>query len=156
MTDDLPDLALLLAGTSRPLADRMVAGHAAAGFHEVRPPHGFVLRALAGGGLTLTALAERLGVTKQAALKVVDDMEARGLVARVPSPEDRRAKLLTLTPRGEAARAAALQTSAAIERELREDLGDDAVDAARAVLMRFVERHGGLEDALVRRARPVW
>ena len=156
MTDDLPDLALLLAGTSRPLADRMLAGHAAAGFHEARPPHGFVLRALAGGGLTLTALAERLGVTKQAALKVVDDMEARGLVARVPSPADRRAKLLTLTPRGEAARAAALQTSAAIERELREDLGDDAVDAARAVLMRFVERHGGLEDALARRARPVW
>jgi hypothetical protein len=43
-----------------------------------------------------------------------------------------------------------------MEAELRADLGDADVDAARRVLLRFIERHGRLEDAPARRARPVW
>src|SRR5262249_20932670 len=128
----------------------------AAGHDEMRPPYGFVVRALAAGGLRLTELAERLGVTKQAALKVVDEMEADGLVTRTPAPGDRRAKIIRLTPRAEQIRAHALAASERMEAELRADLGDADVDAARRVLLRFVERHGRLEDALARRARPVW
>src|SRR4249919_3565180 len=83
-----PDWAILVVGADRCLVDRLEATMRAAGHDEMRPPYGFVIRALAGGGLRLTELAERLGVTKQAALKVVDEMEARGLVQRVPAPGD--------------------------------------------------------------------
>jgi DNA-binding MarR family transcriptional regulator len=151
-----PDFAILIVGADRCLVDRLQTTLHAAGHEEMRAPYGFVIRALAAGGLRLTELAERLGVTKQAALKVVDEMEARGLVERTPAPGDRRAKVLRLTPRGEAVRRRALATSEQIEAELRADLGDADVDAARRVLLRFIERHGRLEDALARRARPVW
>jgi DNA-binding MarR family transcriptional regulator len=150
------DWAILVVGADRCVVDRLQATMLAAGHDEMRAPYGFVIRALAAGGLRLTELAERLGVTKQAALKVVDEMEAHGLVERTPAPGDRRAKLLRLTARGEAVRRRALEASERMEAELREDLGDADVDAARRVLLRFVERHGRLEDALDRRARPVW
>jgi DNA-binding MarR family transcriptional regulator len=150
------DWAILVVGADRCVVDRLQQTMRAAGHDEMRPPYGFVIRALAAGGLRLTELAERLGVTKQAALKVVDEMEAHGLVERTPAPGDRRAKVLRLTARGEAVRRRALEASERMEAELREDLGDADVDAARRVLLRFVERHGRLEDALDRRARPVW
>lgn len=153
---DEPDWAILVVGAHWAVVDRLQQTMRAAGHDEMRPSYGFVIRALAAGGLRLTELAERLGVTKQAALKVVDEMEGHGLVERTPAPGDRRAKLLRLTERGEAVRRRAFAASERMEAELRDDLGDEAVDAARAVLLRFIERHGGLEDALDRRARPVW
>jgi DNA-binding MarR family transcriptional regulator len=55
---------------------------AQAGYADVRPSFGFVIRALGAASLTLTQLAERLGGTTQAAIKVVDEMEARGFVER--------------------------------------------------------------------------
>ena len=154
--EEAPDFAILIVGADRCVVDRLQTTMQAAGHAEMRPPYGFVIRALAGGGLRLTELAERLGVTKQAALKVVDEMEGHGLVERTPAAGDRRAKVLRLTARGESVRRRALEASQRMEADLREDLGDEAVDAARRVLLRFIERHGGLEDALARRARPVW
>jgi DNA-binding MarR family transcriptional regulator len=151
-----PDFAILVVGANRFVADRLGAAVAAAGVPDMRAPYGYVLRAVADGGLTLTELAERLAVTKQAAIKVVDEMEARGFVAREPAPDDRRAKLLRLTERGRRVRTAALAASEEMERELRADLGDADVEAMRRVLLRFAERHGGLEDARAARARPVW
>ncbi|UUY52069.1 MarR family transcriptional regulator [Streptomyces yangpuensis] len=54
-------------------------------------------QALKGGGATATELAERLGVTKQAAGQLVDDLERRGYVRREPHPEGGRRKLVVLT-----------------------------------------------------------
>jgi DNA-binding MarR family transcriptional regulator len=151
-----PDLAILLTAASRCVADRLLDAMAAAGLHEVRSNHGFVIRALADAGLTLTELATRLGVSKQAALKVVDDMEERGLVVRAPSTTDRRAKTIRLTKRGRTVRKRALATSKRMEAELRDDLGNATVDAAREALEHFVERNGGLDDVRAGRARPIW
>jgi DNA-binding MarR family transcriptional regulator len=145
------DFAVLVVGASRPVADRLNAAVAAAGIEGMRTPYGFVIRALYESPLTLTALADRLGVTKQAAIKVVDEMEARGFVERRPVAGDRRAKALALTSRGAAVRRAALAESERMEAELRGELGDGDVDAFRRVVVRFLERHAG--DA---RARPVW
>ena len=136
-----------MVGATREVTDRLNAAVRAAGIDDMRAPFGFVIRALAEAPLELTALAERLGVTKQAAIKVVDEMEARGFLTREPHPTDRRAKRLTLTARGEAVRAAALAESHRMERELRAALGDADVDAFRRVLATF---------GVGPRARPVW
>lgn len=140
----------------RHVAERLDAAVERAGIEDMRSPYGYVIRALAGEPLGLTELAERLGVTKQAAIKVVDEMQQRGFLVREPHPADRRAKVLALTAKGEAVRAAALAESRGMERELRGDLGDADVDALRRALVRFAERHGGGEDAAGARARPVW
>jgi DNA-binding MarR family transcriptional regulator len=146
-----PDLAILVVGAGRPIAERLNAAVERAGIEDMRSPYGYVIRALAGEPVGLTVLAERLGVTKQAAIKVVDEMQARGFLVREPHPADRRAKVLALTEKGEAVRAAALAESRRMERELRRDLGDADVDALRRVLTRFGELNG--EGP---RARPVW
>jgi DNA-binding MarR family transcriptional regulator len=109
-----------------------------------------VLRALHERPLTLTALADLLGVTKQAAAPVVDEMAGLGLVERRPDPADRRAKLLALTAAGRGARERALAVSAALEREIPD------ADALRAGLLALIEAEGRGEDVARRRARPVW
>lgn len=150
------DLAIIIAGANRALAERLRDDLAEAGFSGMRPGFGYVMRAVGEGAATLTDLAGRLDVSKQALKKVIDEMGAVGLVERRPHEADRRAKLIALSEDGLRARAAALATSAAIERELRERIGDDAVDAAREVLLDFVERQGGIEDMRAMRARPMF
>ncbi|MGH8462445.1 MAG: MarR family winged helix-turn-helix transcriptional regulator [Stenotrophobium sp.] len=49
---------------------------------------------------TLRDLAEEMGADAPATTVLVDDLEARGLVERRPHPEDRRAKLVSLTTAG--------------------------------------------------------
>jgi DNA-binding MarR family transcriptional regulator len=159
MPDSQPeriDFAVLVVAATHYVARRLDAAVAAAGIDGMRTPYGFVIRALHDSPLTLTALAERLGVTKQAAIKVVDEMEARGFVERRPQPGDRRSKAIALTERGAAVRRAARAESDSMEAELRADLGVADVEALRRVLLRFLELHGGAEDAAGARARPVW
>ncbi|MBJ7354733.1 MAG: MarR family transcriptional regulator [Thermoleophilaceae bacterium] len=150
------DLAIIIAGANRALAERLSADLATAGFDFMRPGFGYVMRSLGDDSATLTELAERLDVSKQALKKVVDEMESIGLIERHPHAVDKRAKLLMLSAAGLRARAAALATSAQIEAELRERIGEDAVDATRAVLLDFIERQGGMDDMRAMRARPMF
>jgi DNA-binding MarR family transcriptional regulator len=151
-----PDLAVLLVGANRFVTERLAAAVVGAGIDGMRTPYGFVIRALDAEPLTLTGLADRLAVTKQAAIKVVDEMERAGFLRRAAHPHDRRAKVLVLTDRGREVRRAARAESERMEAELREDVGDADVDALRRALLAFAQRHGGLDDALAARARPVW
>jgi DNA-binding MarR family transcriptional regulator len=93
------------------------------------------LRRLAAQPLTLRALAEGLAADPPYATLIVDDLEERGLVQRMPHPEDRRAKLVQLTASG---RAAAARADAILDEpppELR-----DVPAADLAALLRVLER----------------
>jgi DNA-binding MarR family transcriptional regulator len=151
-----PDLAILIVGAARVIADRLGEAVERAGVEDMRSPFGYVIRVLVDRDRTLTELADLLGVSKQAAIKVVDEMEARGFLARHSDPDDRRVKLLRLTDKGRTVRRAALAASHAIERELRRELGDPDVDALRTALESLLERHAALEDARAGRARAPW
>ena len=61
-------------------------------------------------GANLTALAEALEVQPMSVLRVVDDLEAQGMLRREPDPRDRRATRLSLTAAGEGAERLAWQT----------------------------------------------
>lgn len=54
-------------------------------------------------GLGQSRLAEAMGVDRSTIVKVVDQLEARGLIVREPSPVDKRSYCLGLTGRGRAA-----------------------------------------------------
>lgn len=58
---------------------------------------------LAEGPLSLSGLAEAVGVDAPYATLIVDSLEQRGLVERQADPEDRRRKLVSLTPLGKEA-----------------------------------------------------
>ena len=151
-----PDLAILVTAAGRIVADRLGAAVEQAGVDDMRSSFGFVIRALADGERTLTDLAEVLDVTKQSAIKVVDQMEELGYVERRADPADRRVKRLRLTAKAEKVRRTALAASRRMERELRHDLGDDGVEAMREGLLRLLERHGALADAAAGRSRAFW
>ena len=52
------------------------------------------------GPIIMSDLGEELGVTPRNVTKLVDELEAEGLVRRLPHPSDRRATLIELTARG--------------------------------------------------------
>jgi DNA-binding MarR family transcriptional regulator len=84
--------------------DRKVAVSEALGLSWARV---LALRRLATQPHTMRALAARLAADPPYVTLIVDDLEARGLVQRMPHPEDRRAKLVELTAAGRAAAARA-------------------------------------------------
>ena len=51
-------------------------------------------------GLKLREIAERLRIAPRSATEVIDGLEERGLVQRVPHPKDRRATLVVITETG--------------------------------------------------------
>jgi DNA-binding MarR family transcriptional regulator len=103
-------------------------------FSDIRPTHGCVFRHMGPAGLRLTEIAERGNMTKQSAGEVVDYLVARGYVERVPDPDDRRAKLIRLTERGEAAQSFGFRLLAEIEKRWGERYGAERIAGLRAVL----------------------
>jgi DNA-binding MarR family transcriptional regulator len=96
------DLALLLLGGFRALAEAGSVELAAHGYERIRPIHDFALHSVLGGADTTSALARELGVTKQAAAKTVAFLEAEGYLAGETDVRDTRRRVLTVTERGHA------------------------------------------------------
>ena len=137
--------AILRAG--RAAIDELHRRLAQRGHPDVRPAHGYAFQAIGAEGTTAGELGQRLGVTKQAAGQMVDELIRLGYVERGPDPSDGRRRLVTLTPRG----VDCLRASAEIFDELLTEWraqGDD-VDAAITALDGLAELYGG-------RLRPIW
>jgi DNA-binding MarR family transcriptional regulator len=110
--------------------DRKIAVSEALGLSWTRV---LALRQLASQSHTLRALAKRLSADPPYVTLMVDDLEERGLVQRIPHPEDRRAKLVELTAAG---RAAAARADAILDEppaELREVPSEDLVAVLRVL-----------------------
>lgn len=144
------ELAVGLLAASRALLDELHRRLAAAGHPGLRPAHGFIFQSIGSDGATASEIAGRLGVTKQAARLILDELVGLGYVARGVDPVDGRRRPVYLTGRG----ARALTLSAAIFDELRDalvgDLGQPALSAGIRLLGAIDDRYGpaGL--------RPVW
>ncbi len=109
------ELPFLLFAGFRTLIDETHRRLAEQGHPDLRPAHGFAMQAVGVDGVSASELGRRLGVSKQAAGKTVDRLEALGYVARQPDPSDARAKTVVLTARG----VDSLRRSAEIFDELR-------------------------------------
>jgi DNA-binding MarR family transcriptional regulator len=96
-----PDnVAVLLREVFVALNDRVLHRLAERGHGAVRPVHSAVFQYLDDTGTTVSVLAERAQMTKQAMAELVAHLEAHGYVVREPDPADRRAKLVRPTARG--------------------------------------------------------
>jgi len=95
-------------------------------------------------------LARLMGTTKQAASKLIESMEAAGLVDRAPHPSDGRAHCLTLSRRG----ARVLATVETIYRELEDEwsevIGAHAVARMRTDLLAVLRAQNDGELPAVR------
>ncbi|QUW90437.1 hypothetical protein KE639_01625 [Streptomyces sp. V17-9] len=134
-SDAMALTAALLAAAGE-LTQRIHEGVVARGFEGVRPAHGFAFTRLAPDGATVTDLAVHLGMTKQAASQLVEDLVRRGYVERRPHPDDARARLVVLTESGWACTRAAEEAAAEVVGAWADVLGEDGVRALRDGLLR--------------------
>ncbi|MET9496818.1 MarR family transcriptional regulator [Streptomyces sp. NPDC006552] len=123
MDDALVFSALVLA-LSGQLVQEIHTAVAQQGYEELRPAHGFAFARISAGGATTADLAAHLGVTKQAAAQLVEELVRKGYVERQPHPHDARARLLALTETGRAATRAADRAARAAVAPWREALGE--------------------------------
>lgn len=129
-------LTAALLAAAGDLTRRINDGVEARGF-EVRPAYGFAFTRLAPDGATVTDLATHLGVTKQAASQLVDELVRKGYAERRPYPGDARARLVVLTERGWACTRAAEEVAADAVRAWVEVLGEGEVGVLRDRLARI-------------------
>jgi len=130
-----PDLARLLLEAHRALSAELAGTLAERGYPDVRPGYAAVfLHIDRRSGTRLTELARRARMTKQGMMLVVDELEERGYVRRVPDPEDARAKIVRLTARGRRCAAETRRVVVAIWARTRRELGDRRFEALREAL----------------------
>src|SRR6516162_11092423 len=132
------ELPLLLFGGFRSIIDELHAELARRGHPDVRPAYGFAMQAIGRQGATASEVGRRLGISKQAAGKTIERLEALGYAQRAGDTADRRRKLVRLTPRG----IGALTQSAMIFGDIRDRwaqaLGPARLDDVEASLRTMV------------------
>lgn len=137
-------LSATLLAVAGELTQRIHDGVVARGFEGLRPAHGFAFARLAPDGATATDLAAHLGVTKQAASQLVDEIVRKGYAERRTHPDDARARLVVLTERGWACTRAAEEAAADAVRAWAGVLGEGEVQALLRQLARIAP-HGPIK-----------
>ena len=148
-----PPLARLFAIAYRQLIDSLHDRLQARGWADVRPAFGFVLLAARDQPTSVTELAELMGITKQAASKLVNAMISGGYIQRGTDPQDRRQRPVSLTGRGEELLSAVEQVYAELEDRWARLIGTSHVDRMRRDLMHVLSGPGNSQLPPV---RPPW
>ena len=85
-------------------------------------------------GTRSAELARRIGISRQAIHQTIRELEALGFVEFADDPDNRSAKLVTLTPKGQHIVADALEVFEDIELQLTERIGVSTAKQLRAAL----------------------
>jgi DNA-binding MarR family transcriptional regulator len=125
------NVGVLLREALAAVNDTVIVRLAEQGHGVVRPAHGAVFQYLDDTGTTVSLLAERAQMTKQAMAELVRHLERYGYVERVPHHTDRRAKLVLPTERGREVMAIAQRLAPELEDRLRRLLGPDRFASLR-------------------------
>lgn len=144
MANDHPELPLgaLLRDAYEAVMDFVLARLAEDGFADVRPAHLAIFQHLSPAGSRIGELATRARLTNQSVGYLVDALEALGYVQRVDDPEDRRGRLVRLTPHGEDEMAACGRALADLEQSWSDQLGADRFVELRRMLVEL-RQHAG-------------
>ncbi len=125
------NIGVLLREAFVAVNDLVIARLAETGHGVVRPAHAAVFQYLDDTGTTVSLLAERAQMTKQAMAELVRHLESHGYVVRVPDPNDGRAKLVLPTDRGRDVIAVAQELAPQVEGRITALLGADRMRALR-------------------------
>jgi MarR family transcriptional regulator for hemolysin len=125
------DLSYLLTHTSHVLATRMTAAFAELG---ITPREYCVLAHAKDGQYTQIELAKLADLDKTTMLNTMDYLEGAGYAERMPSPADRRARVITVTAAGAELVAAGHEIADQVHREVLEALPGNQRDALTGAL----------------------
>jgi DNA-binding MarR family transcriptional regulator len=91
---------------------------------------------------TQIALAEQMGYDKTRLIAILDQLADEGLIERTPDPEDRRARIVRLTPAGRARHRRARSDIRAMESEMLDGLRNSEQAILREMLGRLAGAGG--------------
>lgn len=151
-SDAGPPLARLFAIGYRQLVDGLHDRLRERGWEDVRPAYGFVLLAARERPLTVSTLAQDLGMTKQAASKLAESMLAAGYLRPAAAVGDARVRPLRLSSRGKRLLGVVEQIYVELEGEWADRIGRPAVERLKADLTEAVSSADGSLPAV----RPLW
>jgi DNA-binding MarR family transcriptional regulator len=97
-----------------------------------------VLSAAIDAELTQTELAGMIGLDKTTMVVTVDELERKGLAERIPSPTDRRARVIKVTDEGRAKVAEGQEIVLGVQNEVLDSLPLSERAAFVAALMKLV------------------
>jgi DNA-binding MarR family transcriptional regulator len=142
----LPPVGALLRRPAVLVRHEVMAGLRAAGFHDVLPAHLGVFQHPGPDGQRPGMLAVRTQASKQAMNHLLHQLESGGYIVREAHPDDRRTRVVRLTQRGWDAAEVIGRTTARVEAEWWEALGEEVYADLSHALAR-------LEDVLDKRLR---
>ncbi|MGV6876332.1 MarR family winged helix-turn-helix transcriptional regulator [Pseudochelatococcus sp. B33] len=105
-----------------------------------------LLRLIRKQNMTQSELACELELEQATLVRLLDRMEEHGLVERRPGPNDRRVKLVVLTPHGEEQAALVRSIGEEMRKRIFEDIDPDDLAAAMTLLGRMSANVAKLED----------
>lgn len=121
---------------------RFAAAYDAAGFGDVRRPHGYVLRYLEKDGSCITDIAQRAGITKQTVGKIVQELTRLRYVEVVGVPGDGRVRLVRFSKRGRLLVEVSQQLVQRLHDEYAEQVGRATFERFAETLQLFVAKLG--------------
>jgi DNA-binding MarR family transcriptional regulator len=107
------------------------------GITDIRAAHITVFRELEQAGSRITDMAARAGITKQSMSALVEHLEGRGYIMRVPDPKDGRARLVRLTRKGERIYRFGMRVGREVEARWQSELGSKEFRQLRSLLTKL-------------------
>ena len=146
--DDGPLIGALLRICWQAVRAQIQRDLIAGGFDDIGAAHLAVFQYPSPRGERVTALADRAGMSRQAITYVIRELEGKGYLELRRDPTDRRASLVHLTKRGEAAIRAIRASVGRVERRWEGELGRSRFAQLRGALLTIVasQGHSGESD----------
>jgi len=133
-----PWIGSLLRHAWQRVRDRIYSGVVSAGYDDLTRAHVGLFRFESVEGRRPSQLADQMSITKQSVNDVLRDLERFGYLTLRPDPEDRRARLVALTPRGRRLDAVVRREARVAEHELADALGASRFNALRQCLLELL------------------
>jgi DNA-binding MarR family transcriptional regulator len=135
------NLRMLLMRSTRSINRRVTAELQRLGFSDTRPGHAALLGNLEMTGNSVTEIADRAQLSKQAMARLAVELETLGYVTRRKDESDARALVVSFTPLGRRLIRATVQIVTEIEAELTGEIGARAFASLRSSLTVISEQH---------------
>lgn len=132
----------LLSAVAAELEHRVLEGFHVAGFTDIRAVHAHIFRLLPPEGCRITELAERAYSSKQAIGYLIEYLEGRGYIERIPDPNDGRAQIVRRTERGWEVNRVAWRSVQQVQTEWAQRLGEERMASLVESLRMLVQLLG--------------
>ena len=134
-------LARFLIVLFRAFEEEVLHRLAAQGYRDIAPTHLNALRHVSTSGSRMVDMARHAGITKQAMHKTVSDLETKGYLLVGMDQEDRRARLVRFSKKGEKLLLCLIAVIGDIEQEYEKVLGARGLSSMRNAAKKLVTHH---------------